>query len=56
MVRLHTSCGRQCNAYTSALMSYMRDDLKVRWDRLYLAPADPELSDQWNWNLTPVGQ
>lgn len=43
-------------AYTSALMSYMRDDLKVRWDRLYLAPADPELSDQWNWNLTPVGQ
>ena len=37
-------------AYKAALLSYLRDDLKVTWNRAYLAPADPELSDAWNWN------
>ncbi|EAQ99463.1 S10 family peptidase [Congregibacter litoralis] len=37
-------------AYTAALMSYMQSDLAVVWERPYLSPADPRLSDEWNWN------
>lgn len=37
-------------AYKAALLSYLRDDLGVSWDRPYLAPADPQLQEQWNWN------
>lgn len=37
-------------AFTTALRSYMHDDLKVHWDRAYLSPAHPDLGDQWNWN------
>ena len=41
-------------AYKAALLSYVRDDLQVTWNRAYLAPADPELSGSWNWN--PAGR
>ncbi len=43
-------------AYMAALKSYLHSDLKVRWNRQYLSPADPELSEKWNWSLAPVGQ
>lgn len=36
-------------AFKTALMETMRRDLDVRWDRLYLAPADPDLSREWKW-------
>ena len=42
-------------AYKSALMSYMHDDLGVSWKRLYLSPADPDLSGSWRWNPLPEG-
>jgi carboxypeptidase C (cathepsin A) len=41
-------------AFNSALMSYIRSDLGVDWDRTYLAPADDELSDQWSWRTAPI--
>ncbi|MEO0435720.1 MAG: serine carboxypeptidase [Pseudomonadota bacterium] len=37
-------------AFKSALMSYLHAELAVSWDRVYLSPADPQLSEQWNWN------
>jgi carboxypeptidase C (cathepsin A) len=37
-------------AYKAGLLSYLHDDLKVNWNRSYLSPADPRLSDAWNWN------
>ncbi|MEM8768657.1 MAG: hypothetical protein AAGE43_14505, partial [Pseudomonadota bacterium] len=37
-------------AYKAALLSYLRDDLGVTWNRTYMAPSHPELSEQWNWN------
>ncbi|MCG8413819.1 MAG: hypothetical protein MI746_06315, partial [Pseudomonadales bacterium] len=42
-------------AYKTALLSYMRSDLGVDWDRQYLNPADPELSRNWNWRTVPDG-
>lgn len=43
------------NAYKAALMSYIREDLGVDWNRAYLAPSNPDLSDHWNWRTEPVG-
>ena len=43
-------------AFKAALMSYMRDDLGVDWNRTYLAPADDELSDNWRYRTVPDGQ
>lgn len=40
-------------AFKAALMDYMRRDLGVDWERLYLAPADPELGDLWRWRPVP---
>lgn len=40
-------------AFNTALMSYMRDDLGVDWNRRYLASGDPELSRQWRWRPVP---
>ena len=40
-------------AFKSALMDYMRSELKVDWNRLYLAPADEDLSAQWRWRTAP---
>lgn len=37
-------------AYKAGLLSYLREDLAVDWNRRYLSPADPRLSDEWNWN------
>jgi len=44
------------SAFKSALMAYMHDDLGVDWDRLYLAPADEELSGQWRYRTVPDGK
>lgn len=41
------------SAFNSGLMSYIRSDLKVDWNRTYLSPADDELSDQWSWRTAP---
>ncbi|WP_084407278.1 S10 family peptidase [Aestuariibacter salexigens] len=43
-------------AYKSALMHYMQHDLNINWNRKYLNPADPELSDNWRWRPVPDGQ
>jgi carboxypeptidase C (cathepsin A) len=43
-------------AFKAALLSYMRADLGVDWGRPYLVPADPELSDNWNWSLKEPGK
>jgi carboxypeptidase C (cathepsin A) len=40
-------------AIKSTLMDYMRTDLKVDWNRLYLAPADEDLVAQWRWRTVP---
>jgi carboxypeptidase C (cathepsin A) len=40
--------------FNSALMSYIRSDLGVNWNRTYLATADDELSDQWSWRTAPI--
>lgn len=37
------------SAFKAALMDTMYRDLEVRWDRLYLAPADPNLNREWKW-------
>ena len=42
-------------AYRAALMSYMASDLAVEWDRLYMDPADSELSPNWRWRTVPDG-
>jgi carboxypeptidase C (cathepsin A) len=41
------------SAFNSGLMSYIRSDLKVDWNRTYLSPADDQLSDQWSWRTAP---
>ncbi|MEM7277513.1 MAG: serine carboxypeptidase, partial [Pseudomonadota bacterium] len=43
-------------AYLASLMDYLRHDLKVDWNRRYLAPAAAELSSQWRWSPLPEGQ
>lgn len=43
-------------AFKSVLMQYMHDDLNVDWDRLYLAPSDPNLSKSWRWRDAPDDQ
>jgi carboxypeptidase C (cathepsin A) len=43
-------------AFKTSLMAYMRSDLNVDWERVYMAPSDPELGKLWNWSLEPVGQ
>ncbi len=40
-------------AFKSVFMDYMRNDLKVDWNRLYLAPDDEDLSKQWRWRTVP---
>jgi carboxypeptidase C (cathepsin A) len=40
-------------AFKSTLMDYMRTDLKVDWNRLYLAPADEDLLAHWRWRTVP---
>ena len=42
-------------AYRAALMSYIRSDLGVDWNRLYLDPADPDLSKNWRWRTVADG-
>jgi len=42
-------------AYKTALMTYIRSDLGVDWNRDYLAPADPDLSSNWRWRTVPDG-
>ena len=37
-------------AYKAGLLTYLRDDLNIDWDRAYLSPSDPKLGDEWNWN------
>ncbi|MEM1145253.1 MAG: serine carboxypeptidase [Pseudomonadota bacterium] len=37
-------------AFKSALLSHIASEFGVDWNRTYLAPADPDLGDQWNWN------
>ncbi|MCB1701118.1 MAG: serine carboxypeptidase [Pseudomonadales bacterium] len=44
------------SAFKSALMNYMRQDLNITWDRVYMAPADPELGKTWRWQPTPEGE
>ena len=41
------------SAFNSGLMSYIRSDLGVNWNRTYLSPADDELSAQWSWRTAP---
>ena len=42
-------------AYKAALMTYIRSDLGVDWNRDYLAPADPNLNSNWRWRTVPDG-
>jgi carboxypeptidase C (cathepsin A) len=44
------------SAFKAALMDFMRNDLNVDWDRIYLAPADEELSGQWRYRTVPDGK
>jgi carboxypeptidase C (cathepsin A) len=44
------------SAFSSGLMSYMRSNLGVDWDRTYLSPADDELSAQWSWRTASKGK
>ena len=44
------------SAYKAALMEYMHDDLGVKWDRLYLFPANEELSGNWRYRTEPDGK
>lgn len=44
------------SAFKSALMAYMRDDLGIDWDRLYLDSGDEELSKQWRYRTVPDGE
>jgi len=36
-------------------MSYIASDLEVSWDRLYMDPADSELSPNWRWRTVADG-
>ena len=44
------------SAFKAALMDYLRTDLGVEWDRIYLSPADDELSGNWRYRTVPDGQ
>ena len=44
------------SAYRSALMSYIRSDLGVDWNRAYLSPADPDLGRNWRWRTVADGR
>lgn len=48
--------GAISSAFKTALMDYMRADLKIEWDRLYFAPADEELEQNWRWRTIPDGE
>lgn len=36
-------------AYKASLLAYLHSELKVDWDRKYLAPADDELGKNWRY-------
>ncbi len=55
-VESDASSGAISSAFKAALMDYMHRDLKIDWDRLYMAPADSELSASWRWRPVPDGQ
>jgi carboxypeptidase C (cathepsin A) len=55
-VESDASSGAISSAFKAALMDYMRRDLKIDWDRLYMAPADSELYASWRWRPVPDGQ
>ena len=40
-------------AFKTSLMEYMRSDLKVDWERVYMAPSDPDIGKLWNWSPKP---
>ena len=42
-------------AFKATLMTFMRKDLGVDWNRTYLAPADDELSKNWRFRTVPDG-
>lgn len=44
------------SAFKSAFMAYIHKDLGVTWDRIYLAPADDELNNQWRYRNVPDGK
>ena len=44
------------SAFKSAIMAYLRDDLGVNWDRIYQAPGDDELNNQWRYRDVPDGK
>jgi carboxypeptidase C (cathepsin A) len=44
------------SAFKAALMDYMHRDLGINWNRIYLAPADDELSGQWRFRTVPDGE
>jgi carboxypeptidase C (cathepsin A) len=41
------------SAFKTAMMDYMRNDLQVDWDRVYMVPGDPELQENWRWRPVP---
>jgi carboxypeptidase C (cathepsin A) len=43
-------------AFKTALMDYMYGNLKVDWNRTYMAPADEDLGKQWRWRTVPDGK
>jgi carboxypeptidase C (cathepsin A) len=55
-VESDASSGAISSAFKAALMDYMHRDLNIDWDRLYMAPADSELSASWRWRPVPDGQ
>ena len=55
-VESDASSGAISSAFKAALMDYMHRDLKIDWDRLYMAPADSELGASWRWRPVPDGQ
>lgn len=44
------------SAFKAALMDYMRRDLNIDWERVYMAPADKNLSKSWRWSPLPEDQ
>jgi len=40
-------------AFKAALMDYMLKELKIDWDRNYMAPSDRELYKSWRWRPVP---
>ncbi len=43
-------------AFKAALMDYMKKDLEIKWDRVYMAPSDPDLYKSWRWRPVPDEQ